>query len=160
MPEAHVKKLNHRWTVGGVRPPDNRIWVWGPLAPCAGNQTAASRCSVHWVAFEVRFVVTDGPHLGPTCPAELGDLHCLRSWPSTSIAGYCILMPNKFPRIYWDVQKNQLSLQYIHPGWMISCHFSLTIWKTEWPWLWAMSSASHSWGPGGKDSAGLCRSVP
>lgn len=82
------------------------------------------------------------PTCVPPCPAELGRTHHLRSWPPASIAGYCILMQNKFPRIYWDVQKNQLSLQYVHPGWMIPCHFSLTRQETERPWLWAVSSVS------------------
>lgn len=82
------------------------------------------------------------PTCVPPCPAEFGGTWCLRSRPPASTAGYCILMQNKFPRIYWDVLKNQLSLQYVSPGWMISCHFSLTRWETEWPWLWAMSSAS------------------
>lgn len=74
-------------------------------------------------------------------PAELGGTRVLRSRPPASFAGCCFLMENKLYRIYWNVQRNRLSLQYVHPGWIISCHFSLTIWETDWPWLWAVSSS-------------------
>lgn len=64
------------------------------------------------------------PTCVPTHPAVLEGTHHLRSRPPASVApGNCILMQNKFPRIYWDVQKNQLSLQFVHSGWIISWIF-------------------------------------
>lgn len=77
MPGAYVKKLNHRWIVGGTRRPENRVWERRPLAPCPGNQTTASQRCVHWVSFEVRFSVSDGPHLCPTMSR--------RTWRYTSL---------------------------------------------------------------------------
>lgn len=142
MPDAGVKKLNHGWRVKGIRTPkivsgkgDSWLPVLGirPLLHGAVYIEFPLRSDSWWVMVSTCV---------PPCPAELGGTCLLRSRPPVSIAGYCILMQNKFPKIYWDVQRNQLSLQYVHSGWMISCHFSLTRWETERPWLWAVSSAS------------------
>lgn len=36
IPDACVKKLSHRWTVRGIRTPDNSVREWGPLLPVLG----------------------------------------------------------------------------------------------------------------------------
>lgn len=95
-----------------------------PWLPVPGT---GPQLTVHQGSSEAGFSVSDGPPLFALCPAELGDACFLRSRPTASLAGFCLVMQNKLYRIYWDVQRNQLSLQYVvHLGWIISCHFSLT----------------------------------
>ena len=68
--------------------------------------------TVHQGCFEAGFSVSDGP---PLCHT----MSC-RTWRCMflKVSANCQLsrMQNKSYRIYWDVQRNQLSLQYVHLG--------------------------------------------
>lgn len=121
MPDASIKKLNHRWM-------DSQevcwhlvtVWKLGALAPCPRNGTTATQCIKAALRLGSQWVIVP-----PLCHT----MSC-RTWRCMflKVSANCQLsrMQNKSYRIYWDVQRNQLSLQYVHLGWIISCHFSLT----------------------------------
>lgn len=123
MPDASRKKLIHKWQSGGILTSGDCLET---RSLGALSQEQDHSCTVHRGSSEAGFSVSDGPPCVALCPAELGGACFLRSRPTASLAGCCLVMQNKLYRIYWDVQRNQLPLQYVHLGRIISCHFSLT----------------------------------
>lgn len=150
MPDARFKKLNCRWTVWDIGIPDNSVWERGPLAPCPGNWATASWCCVHWVSPEVRFLVSDGPHLHPATSCRTWRYMSLKV---SATCQHCGMLYSNAEQISQDLLgcPEKSAVFAVHPPWM-NDFFVAFLWQDR--KLNGCDSELHSqclsWGPRGK----------
>lgn len=132
--------LLRSWITNEQLSPHSCVWEQGSLAPCPGNWTKASWCCAHWVSFQVRLLVSDGPHLRPNTSCS--------TWRYTSlkVSATCQCCRLLYSNAQWIPQDllgcpEKSAVFAVCPLWMNDfLNFSVTKWETEWSWHWAVSS--------------------